>query len=160
MKNRLNLINIISTTVVVFVMVLMLLGFNHIGSNLVAWGAFVGCTSYTLSHAMREAPSWSVVSNGIGLVIGYIIIGIVQILGLGIVGNSLVTAIFSGLIVFLPMCCYRLSAPLLFLGGLSAFAMGGGLENMVWLGLSIFHGYLFGIITEIVIYNLEERFFK
>lgn len=160
MRNKLNLINIISTTVVVFAMVIVLLGLNHIGSSLVAWGAFVGCTSYTLSHAMRGEPNWSVVSNGIGLIIGYTIIGIVRVFGLGIVGNSLVTALFSGLIVFLPMRYYHLSAPLLFLGGLSAFAMGGGLEHMVWLGLSIFHGYLFGIITEIVSYNLEERFFK
>lgn len=100
--------------------------------GLATWMGFVGCTSYFSAGCGKTGFIKSMCSNYVGLLWGMCIIMSGNI-NSGILFGAIVTGAFSWLICYQSKIDLLSLVPNTFMGGFSAFASGGGLENALHL---------------------------
>lgn len=117
------------------------------------WIGFLGWTSY---YVNQKNIAKSVISNITGVIIGCIIVylGYKFFDNLSFI-NALITGLFTGLIIYLGVFEDLFLTASIFLGGASAFALGGGFAGLL---ISFILGNLLGPITEFIKVLIENLF--
>lgn len=146
MKNK--IINILTTAIASGIMVYLSIITIDKFQLFIPWATFIGCSTYFLSLQIFQDKNIikSILSNLIGLMIGYccIVFG-----GKTLLSNSIVTGIFSGLIVFIGQSKFLSNAALIFLGGAVMFGLSNDSMDLDLISgsLSLILGNIIGATT-------------